>query len=81
MIVVKPSNGVEDNGLYRSPSASPLKIYSYQALYGEYPFQGNSQYDYAYRVFIYNYDDYDASIRKGNTYDDIDIPNSKMRQK
>ena len=59
--IVKPSNGIEDAGLYYSPSASPLKIYSYQVLYGEYPFQGDSRYDYAYRVFIYNYDDYDAS--------------------
>ncbi len=76
MPIVKPMPEREDNGLYKSPASNPFKIYSFKALYGRYP-HTHHQWEHAYRIFIYNYDDYDSSKRTGIQYKDLDVPNSK----
>nr|DAR50623.1 MAG TPA: hypothetical protein [Caudoviricetes sp.] len=67
-----------DKGLYKTPSLSPLKIYSFEELYTNYPKQGEtSTVAYLYRIYVYSQDDYDASVRKGITIKDADTPASK----
>lgn len=72
MGIIKPNDGRQDTGLYRSPVSSPLKIYSYQALFGAL----SDLYESTYRVYIYINSDYDASKRTGNNLEDLEIPNS-----
>lgn len=67
-----------DKGLYKTPSLSPLKIYSFEELYTNYPKQDEtSSVAYLYRIYVYLQDDYDASVRKGITIKDADTPASK----
>lgn len=67
---------------YKSPSSSPLRIYSFKDIDNTLVDE-SGQYAYAYRIFIYKYDDYDPSKRPNNStnsspaIDHLDTPNSK----
>ncbi len=77
MGIISPSNGATDSGKYKSPVSNPLKIYSFEALNVSMP-KPNDKEEYAYRIYIYNQNNYDPTKRgNGNTYETIEIPNSK----
>ena len=76
-IVVYPSNKVNYEKKYYSPSSSPFKIYSFKELDNKFVDE-SGLIAYAYRTYIYKNSDYDESIR-GNkiSISAIEIPNSK----
>ncbi len=85
-MIIKPSVDIEDNKLYKSPTTTPLRVYSYERNFGV-PVDSNRGWDYATRVYIYP--SHSFSETRPNeyyndwvkTYEQIDIPNGTYEKK